>query len=184
MIPAQVNVRDLLFEALRATGRNVTFDKITVKQICENAGVSTRTFYNHFRDKYDLASWGYAHGLKATLAKSGPTFSDQQLASLKVVAEHGSYLNSLFETTHGVDSFRRALREANREIYSARALETIGRTFNQQEIFTLDVYLGGLCEAYIAWWREGMVIPPEELAQWAEQGIPEIIRRPLGVGDI
>ena len=77
-----------------------------------------------------------------------------------------------------------SLREANREIYSARALETIGRTFNQQEIFTLDVYLGGLCEAYIAWWREGMVIPPEELAQWAEQGIPEIIRRPLGVGDI
>jgi len=31
-----------------------SFDKITVQEICEKAGVNRVTFYNHYEDKYDL----------------------------------------------------------------------------------------------------------------------------------
>ena len=30
---------------------------ITVNDICENAGISRQTFYNHFESKYMLRSW-------------------------------------------------------------------------------------------------------------------------------
>ena len=33
------------------------FEKITIKQIADGAGVIRVTFYNHFQDKYDLLAW-------------------------------------------------------------------------------------------------------------------------------
>lgn len=44
------------------------FEEITVTQIAENCGVSQRTFYNHFRDKYHLGAWVYCHVLEEYLA--------------------------------------------------------------------------------------------------------------------
>lgn len=34
-----------------------SLDRITILEICENAGVSRQTFYRHFKSKYDIPSW-------------------------------------------------------------------------------------------------------------------------------
>lgn len=44
----------------------------------------------------------------------------------------------------------------------------------------LDVFLGGLCETYLAWWRDGMPVPAEDLAQWAEEAVPAPLAFLLG----
>ena len=46
--------------ALRRVVRTKTFEQITVREIVQEAGYSSRTFYNHFRSKYDLVFWNYA----------------------------------------------------------------------------------------------------------------------------
>lgn len=46
-------VRDALCENLRELMKRRLFDKITIKQICDETGVIRATFYNHFDDKYD-----------------------------------------------------------------------------------------------------------------------------------
>lgn len=33
------------------------FEKISVGEICEDCGLTRKSFYYHFRDKYDLVSW-------------------------------------------------------------------------------------------------------------------------------
>ena len=33
------------------------FSKISVGDICENCGMNRKSFYYHFRDKYDLVTW-------------------------------------------------------------------------------------------------------------------------------
>ena len=33
------------------------FSKISVGEICEACGMSRKSFYYHFRDKYDLVNW-------------------------------------------------------------------------------------------------------------------------------
>lgn len=38
-------------------GVDKPLDLITVNEICENAGISRQTFYNHFESKYMLRSW-------------------------------------------------------------------------------------------------------------------------------
>lgn len=33
------------------------FDKVSVSDICNGCGINRKSFYYHFRDKYDLANW-------------------------------------------------------------------------------------------------------------------------------
>ena len=44
-------------ESLKLLMKSESFDKITIKQITDGAGVIRITFYNHFQDKYDLLGW-------------------------------------------------------------------------------------------------------------------------------
>lgn len=43
------NLRELMVKSL--------FEKITIKQICDETGVIRATFYNYFDDKYDCLNW-------------------------------------------------------------------------------------------------------------------------------
>lgn len=45
-----------LVDALKDLTRSVPFSKITVSDIADRAGVSRKSFYYHFKDKYDLAA--------------------------------------------------------------------------------------------------------------------------------
>lgn len=42
-----------LCESLREVMLKKPFEKITIKNVCDQAGVIRATFYNHFEDKYD-----------------------------------------------------------------------------------------------------------------------------------
>ena len=46
-------------EAMKALMRSSMIEKITTRQIQEAAGVSRRSFYRYFKDKYDLLEWIY-----------------------------------------------------------------------------------------------------------------------------
>ncbi|MBQ7251790.1 MAG: helix-turn-helix transcriptional regulator [Kiritimatiellae bacterium] len=58
--PRCADVPGELFAALRRLGARNPFETITVRAIAREAGYSTRTFYNHFRSKYDLVISFYA----------------------------------------------------------------------------------------------------------------------------
>ena len=58
--PRSADVPGELFAALRRLGARKPFEAITVRGIAREAGYSTRTFYNHFRSKYDLVLSFYA----------------------------------------------------------------------------------------------------------------------------
>lgn len=44
-------------EALRQIMLEKPFSKISVRDIADAAGISRKSFYNHFQDKYDLINW-------------------------------------------------------------------------------------------------------------------------------
>ena len=67
--------REILVDAFREVAGSKDVDKITVKDITENCGYSTATFYRHFRDKYDLIVWSYTQAVTATMKKDGSIVS-------------------------------------------------------------------------------------------------------------
>lgn len=48
-----------LSEGLKSALREKTFDRVSVSEICRISGVSRRSFYRHFYDKYDLLTWTF-----------------------------------------------------------------------------------------------------------------------------
>lgn len=46
-----------ILQALAELSNRVPFEKLTVKQICEEAQISRQTFYQYFKDKYDVTFW-------------------------------------------------------------------------------------------------------------------------------
>jgi len=58
-VRAQSTRRAILDAAVRLTSQ-VGFDKVTVRDICRAAGVTTGAFYHHFASKEDLLNQGFA----------------------------------------------------------------------------------------------------------------------------
>ena len=48
-----------LAAALKELMGEMPFAKITVADICEKCDMNRKSFYYHFRDKYDLVNWIY-----------------------------------------------------------------------------------------------------------------------------
>ena len=46
-----------LARSLKELMEHRSFNKISVADLCENCGMSRKSFYYHFRDKYDLVHW-------------------------------------------------------------------------------------------------------------------------------
>ena len=46
-------------KAMRVVAVEKTFDEMSVLDIVGASGFTSRTFYNHFRSKYDLLFWSY-----------------------------------------------------------------------------------------------------------------------------
>ena len=61
------DIKDRFLTSLRTLSKSSPIDKITVRQIAEQSGVTTQTFYNYFPDKYELVQWGYRKRLDRLL---------------------------------------------------------------------------------------------------------------------
>ena len=46
-----------LAAALRELMEEMPFDKIQIAQVCERCDMNRKSFYYHFKDKYDLVNW-------------------------------------------------------------------------------------------------------------------------------
>lgn len=66
--------KQALAASLRELMEEVPFDKINVTQICERCGMNRKSFYYHFKDKYDLVNWIF--DTEFTSLASGFLFSD------------------------------------------------------------------------------------------------------------
>ena len=59
-----------LATALKELMEEVPFDKLQVAQICEHCDMNRKSFYYHFKDKYDLLNWIVDTELLATTLKN------------------------------------------------------------------------------------------------------------------
>ena len=56
-MPASKDTKKLLADTLRLLMENNSFDQITVTELCKACGINRKSFYYHFRDKYDVINW-------------------------------------------------------------------------------------------------------------------------------
>ncbi len=128
-----------LFELLESC----PFKKITVSQIASNCGIAKRTFYYHFRDKYDLALWAFTHQLEEYYASDeAVTFSSMMHYSIEVVWKDRVMLRNIINYT-GQNNFRQSVSEPMVSLYGRIISEKYGDTVTDEIRTALVFYTGG-----------------------------------------
>ena len=88
-----------LAEALKRLLNEYSFEKISVKLICEECGLNRKSFYYHFKDKYDLVNWiYYSEFIEHILAEDIPDSWDLVTAICEYFYENRSFYKKTFQS--------------------------------------------------------------------------------------
>ncbi len=150
-----------------------TIDKITVKDIAQNCNLSTRTFYNYFKDKYEIINSCYISLLEKYYYehKADLTFHLWLLYTAEVICDHCSFFTNIFKYT-GQNNARISVVIPLRELYF-RLIKEVYRDEITPAIYdSVTFFLTGS----IAYVEEAFLkkdIPdPQTAVAYFENGIP------------
>jgi len=109
----QHTTKELLAESLKELSRLKAVDKITIKELTKNCGLTSPTFYNHFHDKYDLMAWIYNQRVEASMKNfgRGDSFEDVMCKWMEIVLEDENFYTNLLKNAVGQNSFRYATND-------------------------------------------------------------------------
>lgn len=159
----------LLAESLKELATRRPIEKITIREITERAGVIRPTFYNHFRDKYELLEWIVRRDLMEPITGmlvSGRIKEAATRVLAKIQAERDFYLNA--SRLEGQNSFGEILRSciADRILALTKA-EGIHARLDYDWLtpdLVADYYAQSISYPVLRWIRNGMRLPAEEVA--------------------
>lgn len=164
----------ILADAFQELLYDKDFERITVADIVGRCSASRTTFYNHFKDKYDLMIWIYKRELDAMLEAHGNFDQRQDLANVifsfiyskrnffsKLIVYNKQNSLSDFMTHYGAD-------------YIARiALDRLGIDKLPSDIEeSIHFYTLGGTGVVTEWILGGFKKPPRQIAKLVYENIP------------
>ena len=147
-----------------------SMEKITVKEICENAGVIRPTFYNHFADKYDVIEYIVNHDL---LDPIRPLLSNNMIPA--------AYTLLLSNIGNDIEFYKRAVKIEGQNSFSNISIslvtellvETIEKlhpvhhfrySWMSREMLA-EYYANTMCYIAINWIKRDFAVSPDELSE-------------------
>lgn len=175
--------KELLADSLRELAADKNIDKITVRDIVENCGYSTATFYRHFKDKYDLIAWDYTREIKGILDQvdgNQATWKQALSDAAAYYEENKTYLKNLLLHTSGYDSFLRYMTEINHNSLRERILLACGDSeMDEKTEMFIRLYCFGTVSLTCEWIQGKYSTSREELIEVYEHSLPDSLREYL-----
>ncbi len=168
--------KEILAESFRELAENKSIDKITVQEIVDNCDYSTATFYRHFKDKYDLIAWDYAHKaeeIMARLSANDTRWRQTLMDWAGYFQTEKEYLANLFLHTSGHDSFIQYMAEIHYRALMKHLLAISGQNELDKKISLLarSYCLGTVCLS-CEWILGKYDVTPGEMAEIYENAAP------------
>lgn len=159
-----------LAQSLKKLAVEKPFEKITIKQIADGAGVIRVTFYNHFQDKYDLLAWIVRHEIldPVRILTSNQMYRETLILIFgNLVRDRDFYMHAA--RIEGQNSFSEIVTASAREllldIFRERGAGKKPRVNPWMTPENLaNYYANSMAYIVMEWIRTGMTIPPEEMA--------------------
>lgn len=177
--------RELLVDSFKELGRAHPLSEVTVQRIAENAGLSKRTFYNYFADKYDLITWLFESNAEAAYAllAEGESYRDFLLHVLDMFLDDAALYTNILRNATGFDSYVHMLCRANMRMVN-RLLAERGVELTERDRFTIKFALDAGVYAAAEWVESGMVLDKEVFATWVSESLPAQVENILFVNDL
>ncbi|MBQ7265806.1 MAG: TetR/AcrR family transcriptional regulator C-terminal domain-containing protein [Firmicutes bacterium] len=175
--------KDILAESFLELAEKKRIDKITITEITNNCSMSQPTFYNHFKDKYDLIVWIHTSRVEKIMAKIGAKdyiWKDTLLEGAKYYYQNKNYIANALKHTGGQDSFINYVRHTNVEVLVKEVRKKIMTEYIPEEIYgMIKVYVYGTVQYMLEWLLNGAKQSPEEVSLIWEKSLPEPLKQYL-----
>ena len=137
--------KNALSEALKDLTNKTPFAKISIGNICEKCNICRKSFYYHFKDKYDLVYWIFQTELVQKIQIRTYETSWDLLEDICIyLYDNRKFYVNVFQA-NGQNSFREIFSEILHPIISNKVESTITyRNHNKQQFYTqfiTDAYL-------------------------------------------
>lgn len=139
--------------------------KITVKEVCDKAGVNRGTFYKHYLDCFDLMEQIEMTALSRfeDLLNSMPSHGELVMLTslLQKLKENADFFEILYTQGRSDDFYNRLARRCYQHLENTMA----DLPFNERNRSYLFAFLiGGASSVISTWIRNGMQDTPEQIA--------------------
>ncbi len=174
------DTKQLLANALIKVAEKKSIDKITIKEIVSECGLSSQTFYNNFQDKYDLLIWVHGSkrmGMMQKLEEGKYSFRDLTIENLTFYMDHADFMANALTNTHGADSYYR--KSGDGAFYLMKEYlkkKKGGKDLTLEEEIHLRMYVYSCIDIYAYWASCNGDIPIEKMADLVVDALPETIR--------
>ena len=163
-----INMKEILANSLYLLMKDKTFDKITIKQIADKAGVIRGTFYNHFYDKYEALDYLVRMILfKEEITPNTRTEYMDLLSSIfKTIKDEEDFFSECFKITgqNGFDSIlNNIFKDILRDYFRKSNLDS--KLIGLKEEFVLD-YLSKDILFQLNYWNDNnYVFSADEMSE-------------------
>lgn len=161
--------KQALSKALKELMEEQSFEKISVSDICEKCRMNRKSFYYHFRDKYDLANWTFDTEFVELIQKNEldlvhiPNSFEERWESIRVFCdylyENRSFYRKLL-SVEGQNSFPSHFREFIHPLLRLRMVSILGQDDLPQMVY--DFLTDGILCAIERWLLEKQCVSAEE----------------------
>ena len=157
-----------LANSLKELMTEVPFEKINVSQICERCDMNRKSFYYHFKDKYDLVNWIFDMEFL-------PVLTDENINHSHTNEDHWHVIELVFQLFYENRTFyRSALKIKGQNSFSDHFRECIHPILKKRielimnipatDTFTVNFFSDAYLCALERWLSERDCMPPEQIA--------------------
>lgn len=142
------------------------FEKITINDLTRDCGISRMTFYNHFRDIYDLVEWSCEEDGKQALRdnRTYDTWQEGLLLIFKAVLANKPFILSVYRSVSREQIETYLFGLTCELIENVVEEKSVGRNVSAEEKrFIAEVYKYSFVGIMLDWVKQGMKERPEVL---------------------
>ncbi len=167
------NTKALIQDALIRLCNAMSFEKIRISDICSEADVSRQTFYNYFKDKYDVVTAVYLDDIRDTELFTGRYPYSAMVGSLTNIWEKRAFYRNVL-SGHEQNSLYEFIIHHTIRVNTERFLAQ-GRTLTNTEKYQIIYGTYGFIGALFEWILGNLSYSIEELAEIEYNSFPPIL---------
>ena len=158
--------KQALEESLKHMLLKKPLDKITIRDITEDCGISRMTFYYHFKDIYDLVEWACMEDAAKALAnkKTYDTWQQGFIQIFHAVRENKVFVMNVYRCVSREQVEKYLVPLTDQLIMGVIAERSAGMTVREEDKqFIAQVHSYSFVGLMLDWIKDDMRADPEEL---------------------
>jgi len=156
--------KQALAVSLRELMKEVPFEKINVAQICERCGMNRKSFYYHFKDKYDLINWIFDTNFIAFATSDAvKSIENDRWAFIEMSCRYFYKDRDFYRKAlriQGQNSFSEHFKEYFFPVLKSRLICLVGD--DRADDFTVGFFADAVLCAMERWLTDRECMPPEQ----------------------